>query len=481
MKKKLILFLGISLLFFSCASTNVEKTDDVEETDNIENLQTTENDETQEVQEENEQNQELISEQYPELEDLTEPEITDLEWQEEQKNEDDEETNPEENTELVENEEELSPIEELQPIETENQTEEENPTENQTDENIENQTENDENLQENSNDESFSENNYEDDEIIDLTEDDSDDDIIEILEDSSDSTPEENVEPIIIVPSRKVTLNIGQTLEVLYPGSGWIYMGTTDNTKDFSFLGKKLGTENTKFTFKAKKQGNKILHFYKNDILTQNYIDDYLEVEILSEKDSSNKTIQAPEYKQPVPKKLQTEITETKTQNEDSQITQNDKTNQTTNESISSSKTQNSSNSDDSSSKTSTSVNQTANDSSSDSTSTEENQQNQNENNDEITEIDTTALLEEAESLYNEKNYKDALSKLETYIEYSKDNRDKALYLQGQIYETDGEYKNVKKAIESYKTLTKNYPASSYWDSANKRIIYLTKFYLEGR
>lgn len=449
MKKKLILFLGISCLFFSCTSTNVEKTD------NVENLQTTKDDETQELKDETEQNEKLISKQYPELEDLTEPEITDLEWQKEEKNEDAEETKTEENTELVENEEELSPIEELQPIEE---------TENQTEENIENQIENDEILQENSNDENSNANNYEDDKIIDLTENDSDDDIIEILEDSSDSTPEENVEPIIIVPSRTVTLNIGQTLEVLYPGSGWIYMGTTDNTKDFSFLGKKLGTENTKFTFKAKKQGNKILHFYKNDILTQNYIDDYLEVEILNEKDSSNKIIQAPEFKQPVPKKVQTESIETKTQNEDSQITQNDKSNQTTNENISSQKT-------------SSSVNQTENDLS----STEENQQNQNENNDEITEIDTNALFEEAESLYNEKNYKDALSKLETYIEYSKDNRDKALYLQGQIYETDGEHKNVKKAIESYKMLTKNYPASSYWDSANKRIIYLTKFYLEGR
>lgn len=479
MKKKLILFLGISFLFFSCASTNVEKADDVEETDNIENFQTTQEDD--ETQEEPEQNQKFISEQYQELEDLTEPEITDLEWQEEQKSEDTEETKLEENTELVENEEELSPIEELKPIEeTENQTEEENQTENQnqTDENIENQTENDEILQENSNNESSSENNNEDDEIIDLTENNSDDDIIEILEDSSDSTPEENVEPIIIVPSRKVTLNIGQTLEVLYPGSGWIYMGTTDNTKDFSFLGKKLGTENTKFTFKAKKQGNKILHFYKNDILTQNYIDDYLEVEILSEKDSSNKTVQAPEYKQLVPKKVQTEVT--KTQNEDLQIKRNNENtqiNQTTNENISSRKTQNSSNSENSSSKDSSQENQTENDS----TSKKENQQNQNENNDEITQIDTTTLLEEAESLYNEKNYKDALSKLETYIEYSKDNRDKALYLQGQIYETDGEYKDVKKAIESYKMLTKNYPASSYWDSANKRIIYLTKFYLEGR
>lgn len=474
MKKKVILFLGISFLFFSCASTNVEKTDNVEETDNIENLQTTQEDKTQESQEENEQTQELISEQYPELEDLTEPEITDLEWQEDQQTEEIEEDKPEENIELIENEEELSPIEELQPIEeTENQTEE--TTENQADENIENQTENDEeneNQQENITDENYDEENSSenDDEIIDLTETNSDDDIIEILEDSSDSTPEESVEPIIIVPSRKVTLNIGQTLEVLYPGSGWIYMGTTDNTKDFSFLGKKLGTENTKFTFKAKKQGNKILHFYKNDILTQNYIDDYLEVEILSEKDSSNKIVQAPEYKQSIPKKVQTEIAETKTQNEISQITQNDETtqtNQTTNENISSQKTQNSSILEDSSSSTK----QT-------SSSTEENQ---NENNDEIAEIDTTALLEEAESLYNEKNYKDALSKLETYIEYSKDNRDKALYLQGQIYETDGEYKNVKKAIESYKTLTKNYPASSYWDSANKRIIYLTKFYLEGR
>ena len=42
---------------------------------------------------------------------------------------------------------------------------------------------------------------------------------------------------------------------------------------------------------------------YKNDSLTNQYIDDYIEIEILSEKGSNKNHIEAPAYKQPVPKK----------------------------------------------------------------------------------------------------------------------------------------------------------------------------------
>jgi len=95
--------------------------------------------------------------------------------------------------------------------------------------------------------------------------------------------------------------------------------------------------------------------------------------------------------------------------------------------------------------------------------------------------LDTEKLLSEAEELYNNKSYKEALNKLSNFFEYASNKRDQALFLQGKIYEADSELKNIKKAIDSYKTLINNYPASIYWDDSNKRIIYLTKFYLEGR
>ncbi len=83
--------------------------------------------------------------------------------------------------------------------------------------------------------------------------------------------------------------------------------------------------------------------------------------------------------------------------------------------------------------------------------------------------------------MYNEKEYSAALKKLNQFFEFSTDNRDEALYLKGQILEAKSEVRDIKGALEAYTSLTKNYPASKLWDDANKRIIYLKRFYLEVR
>ncbi len=467
MKKYFILMFSISFLFFSCASTNIEEAKTEESTlenENIENNEqiTEQNQENQNnsltENDEIEKNENLISEQYPELEEIIEPEITELEWKNESEEnqeilQENDEEKSEEFFEEIPEEEFLIPTDELDQI-----------PEKSSEENQSNQQEN-EKIEENKNDESSLENNDEnfsqEDEIIDIFEDDEVEDINEIDEiddveeidenDNSENSILENKENII--PSRKISLKIGQTLEVVYPGSGWIFMGATDNSKDFTFLGKKLGTQNTKFSFKAKNSGNKILHFYKNDILSQNYIDDYLEVEILNEKDSSAKTITAPEYKQIITKKQQND-------DEISVETKNEQINNSENNSVEETKSQ------------------------------EKQTQKEEIFNEEpfveedkfsLSEDKIKSLLIEAKNLFSEKKYKESLEKLSLFIEFSSENRDEALFLQGQIYESNSDYKNIKKALESYKNLTKNYPASSYWDSANKRIIYLTKFYLEGR
>ena len=92
-----------------------------------------------------------------------------------------------------------------------------------------------------------------------------------------------------------------------------------------------------------------------------------------------------------------------------------------------------------------------------------------------IEQPDTNVLLKEIYILYNEKEYKAALDKLNIFFEYSTSDRDEALFLQGQIYEAKSETQNIKAAMDSYTSLIKNYPASKYWDDANKRIKYLKR------
>ena len=310
------------------------------------------------------------------------------------------------------------------------------------------------------------------------------DDVIQPVEEQISVNPDEQTESAEekIIPSRKVTLKRMEYLDISYPGRGWIYMGITDGSKDLSYFGRKLGTSDTNFTFQAKTEGTKILHFTKNDTLQNEYIDDYIEVEILSEKGSNKTHIKAPEFKQ-VSKK-QIESADTKS----TEVSANTADNLQQTNTLSASSSENKSSetpkieteSEDKKTKPSAetnnskekdfSVSDLEDDSVLDTSSIEEKEN-----------FDPKTLLKEAKLLYNEKEYTFALEKIETVLERSDIGKDEALYLQGQCYEAKSEIQNIKKALNSYTLLVDNFPASKYWDNANKRIIYLKRFYLEAR
>lgn len=319
-----------------------------------------------------------------------------------------------------------------------------------------------------------------DDSTIDIT----NDDVIQPVEEQISVNPDEQTESAEekIIPSRKVTLKRMEYLDISYPGRGWIYMGITDGSKDLSYFGRKLGTSDTNFTFQAKTEGTKILHFTKNDALQNEYIEDYIEVEILSEKGSNKTHIKAPEFKQ-VSKK-QIESVDTKV----TEISENtaDNLQQTNTLSASSSVTKPSetpiieTESEDQKNKVLPETNKAKekdflvsdsnDDSVLDTSSIEEKET-----------FDPKTLLKEAKLLYNEKEYSFALEKIERVLEQNDIVKDEALFLQGQCYEAKSEIQNIKKALNSYTLLVENFPASKYWDNANKRIIYLKRFYLEAR
>ena len=460
---------AISLCFTACASKQapeaepqtemapqIEAEADVSEesaeetSDTDTQAETTDTDSSTET-EEIAQSEELTSKDFPEPEAIEEPEIVTLEPEdevvEESTSEESEPVQNEEPPEITviadENEETTEPA-------TEETSESENPEDSTSSEETEDISAND---------------------VVIVTNPDTDgiSGGIDITDDNSDSDEQNNEAEKEIIPSRSVTLKKFEYLDVTYPGSGWIYMGLTDNSKDIAYFGRKLGTKDTKFTLQARAAGTKIIHFYRNDPLTGQYLDDYIEV-IIQPENGSNKThIEAPEYKLPVKKiekpvkqiEEQSEETGTKTEAEtvkpEVEKKQVEKSVPAKPVPVVSEKKQ---------------VEETP--------AQKENEQTvQTENS--VQTPNSQTLLKEAQLLYNEKEYKAALSKLNQFFELSTDNRDEALYLKGQILEEKSEVRDIKGAIEAYSTLTKNYPASKYWDSANKRIIYLKRFYLEVR
>lgn len=320
-----------------------------------------------------------------------------------------------------------------------------------------------------------------------------------------------------IKPSRTITIPKNQFIDIYYPGKGWIYQGCIDEegnidsrNKYFVFGGRKLGGEDQCFTLRSRTAGKYILHFYKNDILTGNYIDDYLEVIVEDKLSSSTEHITVPKYAEIVPPKVS--ITHEKVKEERKKQKEMEASakaeKEETVENSKASKTASAKKLADSheSSKTGTDENvtttiqtsqpeslpaaaqtgSTVNSSSTARTSAKPADSIKNESElsfseEKLDSMNEDKLLELAQKLYESKNFENALKAINTFFDKASKNLDKGLYLQGQILEEKSSVQNIKDAVESYELLVKNYPASKYWEKAKKRSIYLRRFYINIR
>ena len=421
---------------------------------NEENLQNSENTQNKPENDENQLSEkidedELLADSENETEetqeDFVEPEVKDSPFVEETKTAADEQ-NPESSEnkqnkaqdipETNEEEPELLPKTE----EYEKKSEEENP---QTDENLElneNSMENQENLPQNGQEPESK---------------------AELSEEIEEEEPKENTEQTESnpqkTPSRSMTAKNNQYVDIIYPGRGWIYMGE-DEGKDqiLRYFGRKLGTENTTFTLRTTKSGETVLHFYKNDVLKGEYIDDYLEIKVLEESAKPNERAKAPSYEESVPQKPVRLEKKAETQ-EEAQKTDEIKN-----------------------------IEEKTSDNEQKLSSQDETNLKKNDVSNEVSKpeqkkslkVDTKNLLEQAKKDFEAKSYAQALSEVQQYLDTQNTRIDEALFLQGQILEADSEVKNIKSAIDSYNSLIKNYPASTFWQEANRRKIYLNRYYV---
>ena len=309
-----------------------------------------------------------------------------------------------------------------------------------------------------------------------------------------------------VTPSRSVHIAKNQYLDVVYPGGGWIYLGETDETKLLSFFGKKLGDADTIFTLRAKNAGRAILHFYKNDILTGDAIDDRLEVIVEDKVGSAAERITAPSYADivpPRPVRSENEAAEGSTEIASSKAAENgtNRFSETAGDG-----TQRFSETTESRSPLSGQTSDSEYGASGESESgasgtTQMRQASADENNaissqgtkkqtEEVSEdvlgaedyaLGESGLLEKAKSAYDEKNYARALALLELFFARATSRLDEGLYLKGQTLEAKSDLQNIKGAIGAYDELLQKWPESKQWQSARKRSIYLKRMYVDIR
>lgn len=293
--------------------------------------------------------------------------------------------------------------------------------------------------------------------------------------DESGPVSEQN-EPVII-PSRSVSAKINQFIDIVYPGKGWIYLGEVKAVKPpvISFSKRVRDNENTLFSLQAKRAGTTLLHFYKQDPLAALYLDDYVEVNVLNERGTARDHIRLEAH--PLPDATSVQPSENN-ENANGQSAQAGSSGQ--NGTPSAANTTSGAEAIAGGNGTTSGINGSATGAG----TTGKGSQNKNAGETETAieaVLDADALFEKAQTAYNEKRYADALQALDEYFKIAEENIDRALFLQGKIYESNSEFKNIRKALAVYEKLSAAFPESDLWESARKRVIYIKRFYLDIR
>jgi hypothetical protein len=310
-----------------------------------------------------------------------------------------------------------------------------------------------------------------------------------------DSSGSENQEPkgkMNPVPSRSITIDKGQYLDVVYPGTGWVYLGETDGQKNMLFFGRKLGETDTTFTLRSRNNGTFLLHFYKNDILSGQYIDDYLEVKVSETVSNDSRShVTAPSYAEAVPTRPSLSQSETDSTNDSVEKGPTENNTSDTTGPAAAISVPASKNIGDNEAKTVIQTTESAPVQASVNSAGERSSISSVQNGTSsatqaaIIEIPDTIsadnLLKQAQELYNSKNYEDAYAYIQKFFEKAVSRIDEGLYLQGQILESKSSIQNIKGAIDSYDILQKDWPDSQLWQQAQKRSIYLKRFYINIR
>ncbi len=308
--------------------------------------------------------------------------------------------------------------------------------------------------------------------------------------------------PVVINPSRSVTVKKNQYLDITYPGNGWTYIGETEKTPLFTYFGRKLSGSDTTFSLRSKISGKTVLHFYKNDPLTNQYIDDYLSVTVENENAKANTRTQAPSYAEAVPPKPEKKQYVTiASQNSAGESSAENTSTSEKNSTVSQGAKKSASTTADSSSRrepevqaedknVKTVIQNTEKSSAGESQKkspsvksapAEKTPAVQEEKKNAQSELPSGNLLEEAKKAYSAKEYEKALTCIQAYIDSASVKIDEALYVQGQILEAESPVKNIRSALDSYNTVVSRYPSSRFWKKANDRSIYLKRFYIDIR
>jgi tetratricopeptide (TPR) repeat protein len=95
-----------------------------------------------------------------------------------------------------------------------------------------------------------------------------------------------------------------------------------------------------------------------------------------------------------------------------------------------------------------------------------------------IPDLKPDEYLQKATEEFNAGRVAEAIDYLNRYREFYPIDSDEVLWLYGQFYEANSPSRNILAALDCYRRLTREYPQSSRYDDARRRIAYLQRYYI---
>jgi tetratricopeptide (TPR) repeat protein len=95
-----------------------------------------------------------------------------------------------------------------------------------------------------------------------------------------------------------------------------------------------------------------------------------------------------------------------------------------------------------------------------------------------ILELEPDEYLHKAQEEFDAGRVAAAIAYLDRYHEFYPVDSDEVLWLYGQFYEANSPSRNILAALDCYRRLTREYPQSSRFDAARRRIAYLQRYYI---
>lgn len=283
--------------------------------------------------------------------------------------------------------------------------------------------------------------------------------------------------------SRMVAVEEKQRLELTYPGHGWVYVGEQTSQPGLKYEQRKLQDNNSIFMFTAEKKGDYILHFSYFDVFTNEFVTDAVAVSVSAARSTAAKAmVKAPDYQTEADSDATEAQANKNTQAAASQPSSNSiaptGTGTTTHTAQAASEAPQTAGAG-SQSKTSeqTMSAGTAEAASSVAGNTGDSTgQGPTAASEEV--LSPDQLLEKARTAIAAADAGKALTYLNNFFTTAEEKLDEGWLLKGRAYELNGSMRNIRLALDAYKTLTDGFPQSKYWAEADARIRYITGFYI---